>query len=267
MSESISGCAGSTRPPSRKPRWRRWSRASASRPARPAPLGVEVEWLVHELRAPQLPVPPERLAAAVCRAACRAPEVGADRRTRRPAGTQLAARRLPDGVRRHRLRRPDRRPHRPGRAAGLGLGGTARIPGTPPRAPAPNLATTPWRRPRPRRGPAGRAMMCTSASVQVCLDAGHEEPGPARARPPLVAGPPAGRGAGGRVRQLPDGRGRPTGWRSTRQSLWTAMDAGPRRAPRRWAGTRAPPGPRHVLDAPVMCVRSARAAPGTCPRA
>ena len=29
-----------------------------------------------------------------------------------------------------------------------------------------------------RTGPAGRAMMCTSASVQVCLDAGHEEPGP-----------------------------------------------------------------------------------------
>lgn len=30
----------------------------------PRRLGVEVEWLVHELRAPQLPVTPERLEAA-----------------------------------------------------------------------------------------------------------------------------------------------------------------------------------------------------------
>ena len=29
-----------------------------------------------------------------------------------------------------------------------------------------------------RRGPCGRVMMCNTASVQVCLDAGHEKPGP-----------------------------------------------------------------------------------------
>jgi len=90
--------------------------------------------------------------------------------------------------------------------------------------------------------------------VQVCLDAGHEEPGPlghgrrwwlahqlgavlvaAFANSPLV------------------GR-EPTGWLSTRQLLWMEIGAGRAGAPpldgdprEAWA--------RHVLDAPVMCIR------------
>lgn len=97
-------------------------------------------------------------------------------------------------------------------------------------------------------------MMCTSASVQVCLDAGYEEPGPlglgrrwwlahqlgavlvaAFANSPLV------------------GRS-PTGWRSTRQLIW--MEIGPGRA----GGPTLDAQPRdawtdHVLDSPVMCIR------------
>ena len=116
-----------------------------------------------------------------------------------------------------------------------------------------------------RTGPAGRAMMCTSASVQVCLDAGHEEPGPlghgrrwrlahqlgpvlvaAFANSPLGrAGPPAGGPPGRRCgRRSTPGRARAP-----------PLDGDPRAA---WA--------RHVLDAPVMCVRAATTGPGTSRR-
>jgi glutamate--cysteine ligase len=131
------------------------------------------------------------------------------------------------------------------------------------------LGTDPWHTPRrflheprydameaylDRTGPAGRAMMCTSASVQVCLDAGYEEPGPlghgrrwwlshtlgavlvaAFANSPLLAGAA-------------------TGWRSTRQLLWTEIGAGRAGAPALDGDPRTA-WARHVLDAPVMCVR------------
>ncbi|WP_328477300.1 ergothioneine biosynthesis glutamate--cysteine ligase EgtA [Streptomyces sp. NBC_00377] len=219
----------------------------------PRTVGVEVEWIVHELRAPQLPVTPERLETAY--AALRTVPLSSPL-TVEPGGqlelssppaaslmecvntvsADLAAVRTALGEQ------------------GLALSGNG---------------TDPWRTPRrflreprydameaclDRTGPAGRAMMCTSASVQVCLDAGHDEPGPlghgrrwwlahtlgavlvaAFANSPLLAGAP-------------------TGWRSTRQLLWMEIGAGraggpvldgdPRTA---WA--------RHVLDAPVMCLR------------
>ncbi|MEW2048179.1 ergothioneine biosynthesis glutamate--cysteine ligase EgtA [Streptomyces sp. NPDC005476] len=219
----------------------------------PRTVGVEVEWIVHELRAPQLPVTPERLETAY--AALRTVPLSSPL-TVEPGGqlelssppaaslmecvntvsADLAAVRTALGEQ------------------GLALSGNG---------------TDPWRTPRrflreprydameaclDRTGPAGRAMMCASASVQVCLDAGHDEPGPlghgrrwwlahtlgavlvaAFANSPLLAGAP-------------------TGWRSTRQLLWMEIGAGraggpvldgdPRTA---WA--------RHVLDAPVMCLR------------
>ncbi|MFF8970180.1 ergothioneine biosynthesis glutamate--cysteine ligase EgtA [Streptomyces sp. NPDC014995] len=219
----------------------------------PRTLGVEVEWLVHELRAPQLPVTPERLEAAYAalrtvplRSALTVEPGGQLELSSPPAaslteciGTLSADL---DAVRAVL------------REAGLALTG---------------IGTDPWHPPRrflheprydameaylDRTGPAGRAMMCTSASVQVCLDAGYEEPGPlghgrrwwlahtlgavlvaAFANSPLLAGAP-------------------TGWRSTRQLLWTEIGAGRAGAPdpdteprEAWA--------RHVLDAPVMCVR------------
>ena len=107
-----------------------------------------------------------------------------------------------------------------------------------------------------RTGPAGRAMMCTSASVQVCLDAGHEEPGPlghgrrwwlahqlgavlvaAFANSPAAPGraPPAG---------VPPGR-----------LLWSEIGAGRAGRARRWTRDPRSAWARHVLDAPVMCVR------------
>jgi glutamate--cysteine ligase len=219
----------------------------------PRTVGVEVEWLVHELRLPQLPVPPERLEAAY--AALRAVPLNSAL-TVEPGG-QLELSSLPaasltecidtvsadlDAVR--------------ATLAGHGLGLVG-------------VGHDPWHAPRrylreprydameaclDRTGPAGRAMMCTSASVQVCLDAGYEEPGPLghgrrwwlahQLGPVLVAAfansPLAGR--------------EPTGWVSTRQLLWMEIGAGRAGAPpldgdprEAWA--------RHVLDAPVMCIR------------
>uniref|UniRef100_UPI0034DF12BF ergothioneine biosynthesis glutamate--cysteine ligase EgtA n=1 Tax=Streptomyces flavofungini TaxID=68200 RepID=UPI0034DF12BF len=108
-----------------------------------------------------------------------------------------------------------------------------------------------------RGGPAGRRMMCSTASVQVCVDAGHEEPGPlGHARrwrlahllgPVLVAA----------FANSPLQEGRPTGWRSTRQAVWAGIVPGRSGAPP-LEGEPRETWTRHVLDAPVMCVRTAR---------
>jgi glutamate--cysteine ligase len=104
-----------------------------------------------------------------------------------------------------------------------------------------------------RTGPWGRQMMRATASVQVCLDAGCEGPGQdgyqARWRllhaigPVLVAA-----FANSALRG-----GQPTGWRSSRQQVWSHLDPSRTRSPGRekdprdaWA--------RYALDAEVMCV-------------
>ncbi|MER5731480.1 ergothioneine biosynthesis glutamate--cysteine ligase EgtA [Streptomyces sp. NPDC002138] len=106
-----------------------------------------------------------------------------------------------------------------------------------------------------RTGPAGRAMMRASASVQVCVDAGHEEPGP------------LGHGRRWRLAHLlgavlvsafansPAPSGPYAGWRCSRQGIWSDLDTARALAPPlddepREAWT------RHALDSAVMCVRS-----------
>ncbi|MER5428308.1 ergothioneine biosynthesis glutamate--cysteine ligase EgtA [Streptomyces sp. NPDC002588] len=219
----------------------------------PRTLGVELEWLVHELRRPRLPVSPERLEAAY--AALRTVPLSSPL-TVEPGG-QLELSSPPaaslmeclgtlsadlDTVRAV-LRERD--------LALVGLG------------------TDPWHAPRrflheprydametylDRTGPAGRAMMCTSASVQVCLDAGYEEPGPLGHGRRWWLSHTLGAVLVAAFANSPLLGGRPTGWRSTRQLLWTEIGAGRAGAPaldgeprEAWA--------RHVLDAPVMCVR------------
>jgi glutamate--cysteine ligase len=122
-----------------------------------------------------------------------------------------------------------------------------------------------------RGGPWGRIMMCSSASVQVCVDAGLERDGPAGFRfrwrllhalgPVLVAA----------FANSPMHNGRPTGWKCSRQAVWTRLDPGRTRAPAGAepapAGTGAADGAeaadprfefaRYALDAEVMCVRRA----------
>ncbi|WKE68300.1 ergothioneine biosynthesis glutamate--cysteine ligase EgtA [Streptomyces sp. WP-1] len=219
----------------------------------PRTLGVELEWLIHERDLPQRPVPPERLRAA--HAAVRAlplgsaftVEPGGQLELSSPPAASLmecvgtvsadlaAVRAVLD-------------------AQGLALVGLGHDPFHVPdrflREPRYDAMETCL----DRTGPAGRHMMRASASVQVCVDAGHEEPGPlghgrrwwlahqlgavlvaAFANSPLI----------GRL---------PTGWLSTRQLMWARIGADRAGAPPLHEEPRSA-WARHVLDAPVMCVR------------
>ena len=119
-------------------------------------------------------------------------------------------------------------------------------------------------------GPAGRSMMCSTASVQVNVEAGVAptlvHPAPADGKD----GPEPLTGFGERWALLhaigptlvaafansPQQAGRPTGWKSTRQAVWQQLDP---------SRTGVPPvGPgedvvaawtRWALDAPLMMVR------------
>jgi gamma-glutamylcysteine synthetase len=90
-----------------------------------------------------------------------------------------------------------------------------------------------------RGGPWGRVMMCSTASVQVCVDAGCDDDGYSGFRwrwrllhalgPVLVAA----------FANSPLRAGRLTGWKSTRQAVWAQLDPGRTRAP---AGAEPQPG-------------------------
>jgi len=115
-----------------------------------------------------------------------------------------------------------------------------------------------------RQGPWGRQMMCGTASVQVCLDAGDDSAGQSGYRsrwrllhaigPVLVAA----------FANSPLRDGKPTDWRSARQQVWANMDPGRTRAPALHAAGKgvgeAGGDPRdawtaYALDAELMCVR------------
>lgn len=103
-----------------------------------------------------------------------------------------------------------------------------------------------------RDGGAGRWMMCSTASVQVCVDAGHETGSLGFRRrwalahavgPVLVAA----------FANSPLRLSRPTGWCSTRQAVWLRLD--PSRTAPPDVGDPREAWARYVLDATVMCVR------------
>ncbi len=127
-----------------------------------------------------------------------------------------------------------------------------------------------------RRGPWGRMMMCSTASVQVCVDAGLDCAGasgyPFRWRlmhalgPVLVAA----------FANSPLRRGRPTGWKCTRQLVWSRLDPYRTRAPlgaepgERGGRGAAEPDPRqdmirYAMDAEVLCMRQPDGRPWTVP--
>ncbi|QKW10339.1 ergothioneine biosynthesis glutamate--cysteine ligase EgtA [Streptomyces sp. NA04227] len=219
----------------------------------PAAVGVEVEWLLQETGQPSLPLSGERLDEA-CRA-LRALDLSSPL-TVEPGGqlelSSLPAPALTDCVR--AVSADLTRVRDTLATLGLSLAG---------------LGANPWCAPRrlvhaprydameaylDRAGPDGRGMMCASASVQVCLDAGHEEPGPLgharrwllahRLGPVLVAA----------FANSPVHAGRLTGWRSTRQAFWAGIEPGRSAAPDLTVAPRTA-WTRRVLDAPVMCVR------------
>jgi ergothioneine biosynthesis glutamate--cysteine ligase EgtA len=259
----------------------------------PRLVGVELEWLVRDARDPALPVSMERIAAAVslfyeetavdgrpapgAAAEATAAEATALEATPRlpsssapgvlPSGafltaepggqlelSSLPAESLADCVAATRGDLAALRAAAGG--AGLELAGYGIDPIRPPR----RLLDQPRYRAMEaffdRGGPWGRRMMCSTASVQVSLDAGDDRDGPTGYRyrwrlvhaigPVLVAA----------FANSPLRAGRATGWRSSRQQAWAHMDPGRTRPPRvpdgndpraAWA--------RYALDAELMCVR------------
>ncbi len=247
----------------------------------PRRVGVELEWLVRDARDPALPVPAERIAAAVSAFGAEAGGGDADALpsssapgvlpsgaalTSEPGGqlelSSLPADSLADCV---RSTAADLAALRAAVAdAGLELAGVGLDPIRLPRRIL--------RLPRyaameaffDRGGLWGRQMMCATASVQVCLDAGEDTGGCRgyRARwrllhaigPVLVSA----------FANSPLRAGRPTGWQSSRQQVWARMDPGRTRPPRLTGDPRAN-WAAYALDAQVMCVRGDESADWSAP--
>ncbi|MEU4949003.1 ergothioneine biosynthesis glutamate--cysteine ligase EgtA [Streptomyces lavendulae] len=230
----------------------------------PRLVGAELEWLVLDAERPWQPLPPERLTAG--HEAARALPLRS-RLTAEPGG-QLELSSAPaaslsdcvDGLQADltavRAALGDR---------GLVLRGLGRDP----RGPQRRLLTSPRYEAMEayfdRTGPAGRAMMRSSASVQVCVDAGHEEPGP------------LGHGRRWRLAHLlgavlvaafansPAHEGPYRGWKCARQGIWSDIDTRRSLAPPLDAEPRAA-WTRHALDTEVMCVRAHGDGPWAVPR-
>lgn len=125
------------------------------------------------------------------------------------------------------------------------------------RSPRPVFETPRYRAMRQvfdRRGPAGRRMMYSTASLQICLDVGEEDQLADRWATAHAIGPPliaafatAGQHAG-----------RPTGWVSARMAAWLAIDPARTRAvwtPEQDAADPIASWTAYVLAAPLLCVR------------
>ncbi|MDX3227750.1 ergothioneine biosynthesis glutamate--cysteine ligase EgtA [Streptomyces sp. ME19-01-6] len=219
----------------------------------PRRFGVELEWLVHDAHDPAHPVEAARLKAAVT--ALR--ELPLRSTLTFEPGGQLELSSLPADSLTALVESAaaDLALVRPLLARlGLGIAGHGHDPWRPPR----RFLTTPRYATMEtyfdRRGPAGRSMMCNTASVQVCVDAGHDEPGPLGVGRRWRLAHLLGAVLTAAFANSPLHQGAPTGYRSTRQALWTAMDPGRTLAPP------AGPDPRaawagYVLDAPVMAIR------------
>ncbi|MGW6710524.1 ergothioneine biosynthesis glutamate--cysteine ligase EgtA, partial [Streptomyces sp. NPDC054956] len=222
----------------------------------PRLIGAELEWLVFDAERPALPVSHERLAAAHDAAGALSlgsrvtVEPGGQLELSSPPSTSLTG--CVDGLQadlaavRGALR--DR---------GLVLRGLGQDPRRPHRRMLASPRYDAMETYFDRTGPAGRSMMCASASVQVCVDAGYEEPGP------------VGHGRRWRLAHLlgavlvasfansPAREGPYAGWRCARQGVWGDIDtrrslAPPLDAEPRGAWT------RQALDTEVMCVRTDR---------
>ncbi|MFD7444731.1 ergothioneine biosynthesis glutamate--cysteine ligase EgtA [Streptomyces sp. NPDC059909] len=220
----------------------------------PRAVGVELEWLVHELHHPRLPVAPTRLDRAfaglrdLSLASALTFEPGGQLELSSPPAASLmecidstAADLAAVRTALH--------------ASGLALNGFGHDPWHPPRRLLREARYDAMETSLDRTGPAGRSMMCSSASVQVCLDAGFEEPGPMGLGRRWQLAHLLGAVLVAAFANSPAGAGRPTGWRSTRQALWADLDPVRSLAPATGVEPRAA-WATHVLDTPVMCIRA-----------
>jgi glutamate--cysteine ligase len=220
----------------------------------PRKVGVELEWLVHDLNSPEQPVSARRLEDAF--EDLRALPLQSAL-TFEPGGQlELSTAPAPSLMECITSAAADLDAVRPAlRTAGLALVGLGQDPWHSPerllRAPRYDAMETYL----DRIGPAGRAMMRTTASIQVCLDAGHEEPGPLGYGRRWQLGHLLGAVLVAAFANSPMQDGSQTGWRSTRQAVWTELDPARTTAPYGVCEPRAA-WAAHALDAPVMCIRA-----------
>jgi glutamate--cysteine ligase len=226
----------------------------------PRRLGVELEWTVHRRTDPTLPIDPAALAAALGDHTPRtlrpdSPQAALPRGgvvTVEPGGqveisgpphdslSELLAATSADIDRLTALLH----------AAGLALGDQGcdayrqvrRVVDTPRYAA--------MERAFDRLGPSGRTMMCSTASVQVCLDAGEPDRVGARWNALHTLGPVLVAAFANSQRAA----GRDTGWASGRMHAWFGTD------PTRTHPSPPDPDPvgawaRRVLDTPLLCLR------------
>ncbi len=99
-------------------------------------------------------------------------------------------------------------------------------------------------------GPHGRTMMCSTAAVQVCVDAGV----PGRVAPRWAALHAVGPALLALFANSGQHAGERTGWASTRMRAWLSMDAA-RTGPVPTGDDPARDWARYALRAPVLCVR------------
>ncbi|MEU5722051.1 ergothioneine biosynthesis glutamate--cysteine ligase EgtA [Micromonospora sp. NPDC047738] len=105
-----------------------------------------------------------------------------------------------------------------------------------------------------RHGPAGRVMMYSTASLQVCLDAGEPEQLAQRWATAHAVGPPLLAAFATADRYA----GRRTGWASARMAAWLAID--PARTRPVWSPVSPDRDPlaawtEYALAAPLLCIR------------
>jgi glutamate--cysteine ligase len=247
----------------------------------PARLGVELEWLVRDGRDPALPVDQQRVTDALAGLGAPGALPGRSRLTTEPGGQIELSSAPAVGLAACIARASDdltalREACQPG---GLALAGMGLDPFRSPHRVLDLPRYAAMEEFFNRDGPWGRFMMCSTASVQVCLDAGQEGSGPESLAwrwrllhtvgPVLVAA----------FANSPLCQGRPTGWKSTRQAIWAQLDPGRTRPPA-YAEPTATPGNGHrpdgdadhraawvdyALSAEVMCVRRPQPRPWSAP--
>jgi glutamate--cysteine ligase len=252
----------------------------------PERVGVELEWLVRDPRDPALPVQAEQVAAALASFSrdtlagdqgyrrqarrsvqCQCPSLPSGASLTVEPGGQLELSSAPAATLGELLEvtGQDLAALRDAAAAvGLELCGYGLDPLRPPRRVLDLPRYAAMEKFFDREGPWGRQMMCGTASVQVCLDAGDDSAGESGYRsrwrllhaigPVLVAA----------FANSPLRAGQATGWRSARQQVWANMNPGRTRAPAAdgdprdaWAA--------YALEAELMCVREPRSQDWTAP--
>ena len=244
---------------------------AAFRTGVPGFVGAEVEWLVRRVTEPSRRVSPGGLAAAV--AAAGAHTGGAPAGPDEPGwstwlrhgrltvtaggavtvstppspGVDVCARRTSDDLANVR---------RALRGAGLTPMNSALDPFRPPRRVLDSGRYAAMERYFDRSGPAGRWMMCSTASVRVCLDAGQDDDGPMGYRRRWALAHAIGPVLVAAFANSPLRLGRATGWKSTRQALWLQLD--PTRVTPPGGGDPRAAWARYALDASVMAVRDDR---------